>query len=606
MVASKAITVHFMIKRFNSLKKKESINMKRFFNVIGNSIILLTMLNVANAATAKNALKPYFGVIDQEMKTLIRNNHINGATIIVTNQRETLWSQAYGYTNKNRQNKVNLYTVFNVGSQSKLFTGLATVFAAQEHTVTLDQPIKKYIPYFSLHSRFGQDPMAQITLRMLISNHSGLPKFARAGNIFNLNVKNFTQHIDSIQNQWLQYPPGSRYSYSNIGYDLAAYILQQLTHTSFPSYVQQHIFTPFGMTRSSFDIRIIKSFKNRAIGQVPGLKNVPIYIPTMAGGQLYSDAVDMAKFIRFELNNGKTNHQILIKPAYFTQMAHIYNKAPGQVAGNGLGKDIIRVAKDVVIEKHDGGGYGFVSVGLWAPKLHLGIEIMANHEPDGHISAAVEEIAFNLISHAMKVQGYTHPLSFISKPKILTSAQNTKALYTGRYIYSQSPYRIRSFQIVARKNNLYIKKGQKITLLNPTKNQRFFFYRAFIPGRSHSLFTEKVPFTYQFIKLKKPVRSHIKNILIGKYYDYDGTPTNKKNNLIKPINPHYTGIYLLTRYNYPAKKFSVTEKNGYLFIGPYILHHAKDNLFFANNGWVAEFTKNGVYFDGIYMKKLSH
>ena len=112
-------------------------------------------------------------------------------------------------------------------SISKTFTATAVMQAVQAGRLDLDEPITTYLPGFTVHSAFEEHPERKITLRMLLSHTAGFTFDAPIGNDDELDPGDFDAHVRSISDTWLRFPVGTGYAYSNLGIDLAGYILEK-------------------------------------------------------------------------------------------------------------------------------------------------------------------------------------------------------------------------------------------------------------------------------------------------------------------------------------------------------------------------------------------
>ena len=99
-----------------------------------------------------------------------------------------------------------------------------------------------YLPDFTVNSRFEEDPCDKMTLTLLLNHRAGFTHEAPMGNNYDASFTSFEDHVLSIQDTWLRFPVGERFSYSNLGIDLAGYVLQVVSGMPFHAYVQQHIF----------------------------------------------------------------------------------------------------------------------------------------------------------------------------------------------------------------------------------------------------------------------------------------------------------------------------------------------------------------------------
>ena len=221
----------------------------------------LTLASPPDASTAAVIAK-YQARIPQ----LMAEQNVPGLAVAVVDGDHVLWEQGFGYADQDKQSSVGLNTIFSVESMSKLFTATAVMHAVQEGRVGLDVPITTYIPDFTVHSAFEQHPEQKITLRMLLSHTAGFTHEAPVGNNYELDPGTFDQHVKSIEQTWLRFPVGTGIGYSNLGIDLAGYILEKVYGKPFDQVMSDQVLGPVGMDHSTFDRARIAATADRAIG----------------------------------------------------------------------------------------------------------------------------------------------------------------------------------------------------------------------------------------------------------------------------------------------------------------------------------------------------
>jgi len=156
-----------------------------------------------------------------------------------------------------------------------------------------------------MNSRFEEQPERRMTLRRLLSHRAGFTHGAPVGNNYVPDFESFEAHVKSIQQTWLRYAVGSHHAYSNLGVDLAGYILSVVSGQSYPDYVKRHVLDPLGMAHSSYDWPTIEATRNRAVGRWTLVKQMPLTFALIPSGGLYSSARDMGAFLTFQLNDGR-------------------------------------------------------------------------------------------------------------------------------------------------------------------------------------------------------------------------------------------------------------------------------------------------------------
>ncbi|MCU7731012.1 beta-lactamase family protein [Actinoplanes sp. KI2] len=315
-----------------------------------------------------------------EIPRLMAREHIPGLAVAVVDGERVVWQQGFGYTDRDRRTPITADTLFSVQSMSKIFTATAVMLAVQAGRLDLDVPITRYLPGFTVHSAFEPRPERRITLRMLLSHTAGLTHEAPVGNNYEPEPGAFEEHVRSISDTWLRFPVGTGYAYSNLGIDLAGYILEQVTGEPFPVVVRDSLLVPLHMDRSTFDRSQVHATADRAVGHAGDPVPAPVDIPMTAAGGLWSSAADLAQFLRFQLGEGTIGgHRVLAAPL-MREMRTVPAPDAGAPAGYALGvaRTRWRAGQYLDLFSHGGGGYGFLSDLWWLPQLQLGIAVLTN------------------------------------------------------------------------------------------------------------------------------------------------------------------------------------------------------------------------------------
>jgi len=333
----------------------------------------------AHAADAPGGETPDITPLIEQYRDTIQKGmlreHIPGLAIVVVDDRNVLWQEGFGFTDTDRRIPVTTNTPFSIQSMSKSFTTLAVLLAVQDGLLDLDTPLSTYLPDFRVNSIFEPDAADRITLRHLLSHTAGFTHEAPVANNYVLAPGTFETHIASIQDTWLKFPVGQMYSYSNLGIDLAAYILQEQAGVPFAQYAEEKLFTPLGMTDSTFDIDRIAGTPGRAIGHDVLIAEAPL-VSLMASGGVYTTAADMARYLQFHLNGGVVDDRQLLSQDLL-EMMYAPQYAASEAGNYGMGIGVF-TNHDARMLAHGGGGFGFLSNMIWYPELELGIATLSN------------------------------------------------------------------------------------------------------------------------------------------------------------------------------------------------------------------------------------
>ncbi|WP_150274941.1 serine hydrolase domain-containing protein [Paenibacillus tepidiphilus] len=314
----------------------------------------------------------YFEQLTTAIPLLMREHRIPGFAISVVDRKGSIFSGAYGYTDTTKRTPVTSETVFSIQSISKTYTAFGFMLAAAAGKVALDDPLKRYIPAFSVKHKDGNDYSGHITFRQLLSHRSGLGHEAPIGNNFAYGP--FAEHIASINETYLRFKPDESYSYSNLGIDLVAYALQEIMDMPFEDYMQQNVFTPLEMNRSTYHQQQFLLDYDSAVGHdQQALAKFPISM--IGAGGMFACAEDMAKFVRCFLNDGFYEGQQIIDSVNLRKMYTGHTASEEWQYQLGLGAEMLQRR---LLLNHNGGGFGFLATQDLLPEEGLGAVALTN------------------------------------------------------------------------------------------------------------------------------------------------------------------------------------------------------------------------------------
>ncbi len=184
---------------------------------------------------------------------------VAGATI----DGATVFSRAYGMADLEHGIALSPESILEPGSIAKQFTAAAVLLLVQQGKLSLDDPVRKYIPELP-------DYGAPITIRHLINHTSGLRDWGSVAAMggWPRTTREYTHaHVlDIISRQRaLNYPPGAEYSYTNTGYNLAAILVSRVSGKPFAEFTRENIFAPLGMTSTQWRDDFRRIVRNRAV-----------------------------------------------------------------------------------------------------------------------------------------------------------------------------------------------------------------------------------------------------------------------------------------------------------------------------------------------------
>lgn len=316
------------------------------------------------------------------IQTEMKKTSTPGLSIAIIRDWKPLWIESFGSIDTTGKKKVTNKTIFAIQSLSKSITTIAILTAVQDGIQDLDVPISKYLPDFTLDSKFEEHPQDKITLRHLLCHRAGFAHNLPDVDSMEARENSLEQHAGKIALTELIHPVGEQFSYSNIGFDLAGYILQKVSGEPFGQYVKRKVFKPLGMDNGFLVSEKTRKHENRAIGKYRDVQ-VSGEVPTFPSCGVYCDIEDMVNFVQFHLNGGKVDGKTILKQDILKQMYEVPFDASGKNEGYALGVFVShrRHNDDIIpIYVHSGDGYGFSADLFFAPNVGLGTVILTNQD----------------------------------------------------------------------------------------------------------------------------------------------------------------------------------------------------------------------------------
>ena len=481
--------------------------------------------------------------IDSVVKKKMAQYHIPGVSIALVDDQSVVWAKGFGYTDQSKTSQVNEETLFSAQSISKTYTATAFLMEVKKGKYNLDDQLIKYYPSFTVHSRYGDNEERKITFRDLLSHRAGFCHEAPIGSNYDTVHCTFEEHIKSIGDSWLRFPVGKFYSYSNTGPDLIGYVLSWDAGIPIEEYLKQNLLTPLGMKNSTYNQEEAYKSGNVAKGYVGNTEIEKTFIGDVAGGGLYSNATEMAKFLSFQFNNCKINGKTVISPGLLTQMHSVQFKLDGQVAGYGLGV-MLKPYHGGTLVYHIGGGYGYRAVQAWIPEAKVGVIILTNND-DAYSSAneIYDEALQGMIKAKFGSLSQTN-VPAVNKPVVQLSHTYLKKLI-GTYKGDGN-----ILKIVAVNNKLAAVSGTDTAFLSAHSKAEFFSSNG-------------DRFIFSFNKMGMPAYFINLNKSDADFYIFNDSP-NEKPGPNKPSYNALTGSY--KGYNDRQEDIiKLYMKNGYLY-----------------------------------------
>jgi CubicO group peptidase (beta-lactamase class C family) len=186
-----------------------------------------------------------------------------GCAVGVARDGGVVLEKAYGMADLEHDAKNRTSTIFEAGSVSKQFTAAAVLLLARDGKLSLDDPVRRYLPELP-------DYGAPLTIRHLLTHTSGLRDWGHIAALegWPRTTRLYTQvHVLEMacRQRALNFTPGTSWSYSNTGYNLAALLVARVSGQPFAEFTRRRIFEPLGMNRTSWRDDIGRIVAGRAV-----------------------------------------------------------------------------------------------------------------------------------------------------------------------------------------------------------------------------------------------------------------------------------------------------------------------------------------------------
>jgi CubicO group peptidase (beta-lactamase class C family) len=332
---------------------------------------------------------------ENELKRDLTKDSIDGSiSAAIVSGNKIIWSKAFGYADRDHKILADTTTIYRAGSISKSFTAFLMMQLIEEGLLKLSDPVELYFP--EIKKITGYSDSTKITFLQLASHTSGLSREPQMENANSGPIDDWEKKlVASIPTTYFESTPGTKYSYSNIGYGILGLALSRATGKPFMQLIQNKIFDPLKMKRSFYVIP--DEFKtNLAIGMDGGpFEIIDTESPKtehhgrgykVPNGGIYSTPNDLAKFMISNLG---------YLPLLKTESLEIMQTETGPEPNKyGLGFFIFR-NDQINIIGHNGHLLGYTSQFAFEKESKFGIILMRNYTWG---ATDLDKASFNLLN----------------------------------------------------------------------------------------------------------------------------------------------------------------------------------------------------------------
>ncbi|MGD2132262.1 MAG: serine hydrolase domain-containing protein [Maricaulaceae bacterium] len=269
-------------------------------------------------------------LIDDLVEAQMAAHQIPGAVIAITHGSEIVLLKGYGVADLETRAPVDPEGhLFRIASVSKPFAWTSVMQLADRGVVDLDADVNAYLD-FEIPDTYPGQP---ITLRHLMTHTSGFEAVNVGGGAWTEQARRpLGDALKALQPQRIR-PPGSASAYSNYGAALTGYIVERMSGQPYPTYLEDNIFGPLGMERSTIrqpppDDLIADLAPGHTIDEGEPIERPFEFMNLYPDGGVSATARDMALFAIAHMTNGGPDHALLSERAYNAMHAPQFANIP--------------------------------------------------------------------------------------------------------------------------------------------------------------------------------------------------------------------------------------------------------------------------------------
>jgi CubicO group peptidase (beta-lactamase class C family) len=343
--------------------------------------------------TAAAFAQPNLDSLDAYVARSVKAFDQPGLAVGIVKNGQLIWSKGYGKLDLAKNDAVTPNSLFYCASISKAFTACAIGLLVDEGKVSFDDPVKKYLPWFSTPNPYVTD---HFMVRDLLCHRSGWITFD--GDLLWYGTDYTPREIlDRHSKEPFTYEFRNEFGYSNLMLIAASQVVEAASGMTWDQFVTTRIFKPLGMDRSRVEVADLAGMTDVALphvrkGQDPKApqKSMPYQALKGADGAcgVISTVTDLAKWDAMWMNEGKAHGTAFLKEGTWTTITtpQLSNEVGSDA--NRIGQHFDGVAMGwftndrygAKVITHSGGMPGFILNHAVVPEKDFGVICLGNGE----------------------------------------------------------------------------------------------------------------------------------------------------------------------------------------------------------------------------------
>ncbi|HEY0456725.1 MAG TPA: serine hydrolase domain-containing protein [Verrucomicrobiae bacterium] len=235
-----------------------AVNRRKFLSSTTAGIFSFSVGRAFSASSSRVSIEEAF---DREMYAFMGPRKTPGGALAVVKDRKLVYAKGYYWADRDKHEFVKPESLFRIASISKPFTAVAILQLVEKGKLNLEVPAFALLPKNLCQSGMNasDERIAKITVRHLLQHTGGWDRDKSYDPMFRCKTISEKLGIPSppsakdiicyMLGEPLDFDPGTRYAYSNFGYDVLGRIIEKVSGQSYEDYVRQHVLAPVGIRR---------------------------------------------------------------------------------------------------------------------------------------------------------------------------------------------------------------------------------------------------------------------------------------------------------------------------------------------------------------------
>jgi CubicO group peptidase (beta-lactamase class C family) len=324
----------------------------------------------------------------------IKKAGIAGISVAMIRDGEIASTWQAGFADIENHIPVETDTIFQTASISKTATGISVMQLYERGLLDLDDEINQYLSFKIIHPHYPETP---ITFRKLLSHTAGLKDnsdvifgfytIATGGGDSDVSLEEFVQGYFVDGGQWYnsqknftESAPGEDFLYSNAGYALLGYLVEEISGSSFPDYCKTNIFIPLEMDHTTWLLKDTNT--NKMAIPYERSDALPFYsYATYPDGTLKTTPTEYAHLLIAMMNDGQYKGKSILRPETVAEMLTPVAKEGRQALSwnyDSLEELEVKELDNGHIIGHTGGDPGILTFALFNPQNRTGLVVFMN------------------------------------------------------------------------------------------------------------------------------------------------------------------------------------------------------------------------------------